>query len=174
MIEGLSKYFGDHPVWFYVGAFMPAIFTVLYPFVLYSMYFYTSEMWKQNRSPEMMYSVIFYIAFFSIIIGHKEKRFMLPIVPFCFLATGYMLVRKIKTWKGKATCLVWASVIVEIIVQCVYGGHHNLHVLTDHILAKGGTQNYPIDYHPSSLYTMKRFDQPWYSLLHTPDVEKRT
>ena len=43
VFEGLSKYFGDHPVWFYLGVYGPAIFTVAYPFVLYSVYFLTKE-----------------------------------------------------------------------------------------------------------------------------------
>lgn len=115
VVEGLSKYFGAHPTWFYLFAFMPAIFTVMYPFVLYSMYFYTKEMLNKRRSPDMMYATIFYIIVFSII-SHKEKRFLLPIFPFCVLALGYMLLRKLKSWKSKVTCLIWTSVIAEIVV----------------------------------------------------------
>ena len=43
VVEGLSKYFGDHPWWFYVAVFAPAMFTVIYPFVLYGIYFLTKE-----------------------------------------------------------------------------------------------------------------------------------
>jgi phosphatidylinositol glycan class B len=43
VVEGLSKYFGDHPWWFYIAVFAPAMFTVIYPFVLYGVYFLTKE-----------------------------------------------------------------------------------------------------------------------------------
>ena len=72
-------------------------------------------MLNKRRSPEMMYATIFYIFIFSII-PHKEKRFLVPVVPFCMLALGYMLLRKLKSWKSKVTCLIWFSVIAEIIV----------------------------------------------------------
>ena len=115
VLEGLSKYFGDHPTWFYFGAFGPAMFTAAYPFILYSVYFYTKESLIQGKSPEMMYCTIFYVVIFSLI-PHKEKRFLLPIFAFCVLAFGYLLVRKAKVWKGKIRCLVWFIVFIELLV----------------------------------------------------------
>lgn len=43
VVEGLSKYFGDHPTWFFLVVYGPAMFTVSYPLVLYGIYFYTRE-----------------------------------------------------------------------------------------------------------------------------------
>ena len=106
VFEGLSKYFGDHPTWFYLVAFGPAMFTVIYPFVLYGVYFYTKESLRQNRSPEIMYITIFYFIIFSLI-GHKEKRFLIPIFAFCVLALGYLITRKLKQWKGRILCCIW-------------------------------------------------------------------
>ena len=97
-MEGLSKYFGDHPWWFYMAVFAPAMFTVLYPFVLYGCYFYYKESKEKKISPEMMYMTAFYVLVFSLI-GHKEKRFLLPVFPFCVLAVGYLFIRKVKFWK---------------------------------------------------------------------------
>ena len=115
VVEGLSKYFGDHPSWFYVGVFGPAMFTVLYPFVIYGCIFYFREAWKLGKSPEIMYLTSFYVLIFSII-GHKEKRFLLPVFPFCVLCVGYLFVRKVKFWKGKVTFLIYFSVIVELTI----------------------------------------------------------
>lgn len=111
-MEGLSKYFGDHPWWFYIAVFGPAMFTVIYPFVLYAVYFYTKQMLEMRRRPEIMYVTIFYVLVFSII-GHKEKRFLLPVFAFCVLAVGYLLVHKIKTWKRKVAWIIYFSVFVE-------------------------------------------------------------
>ena len=132
------------------------MFTVSYPLVLYGVYFYTKESLQKNQSPEMMYCTIFYFVVFSLI-PHKEKRFLLPIFAFSVLALGYLIVRKLKVWKGKILCFVWFSVIIELMIQGAYHIHHKLWVFTDYILEKG---------HPHSFLTMKRFDQPWYSLLH--------
>jgi GPI mannosyltransferase 3 len=171
VVEGLSKYFGDHPTWQYLLVYGPAMFTVAYPLVVYSVYFYTVETVQKNQSPEMMYYTIFYFVVFSII-PHKEKRFLLPIFAFCVLSLGYLLVRKVKTWKSKILCFVWLSVIVECIVQGFYHIQHKSWIFTDYILGKKSELGE--DYHPHSFFTMKRYDQPWYSLLHTPEVEKRT
>lgn len=46
----------------------------------------------------------------------------------------------------------------------MYHTHHKLWVFTDYMLSLPG--------HPHSLFTMKRFDQPWYSNLHTNTQNK--
>jgi phosphatidylinositol glycan class B len=97
VLEGLSKYFGDEPMSNYVFVFLPESFTVAYPVLLIALWFYYKEMRSKRQAPFLFYCTIFYIAFFSLI-AHKEKRFMLPIIPFCFLMIGYLLARKIKEW----------------------------------------------------------------------------
>ena len=64
VVEGLSKYFGDHPTWQYLFVYGPAMFTVAYPLVVYSVYFYTRESLQKNQSPEIMYYTIFYFVVF--------------------------------------------------------------------------------------------------------------
>ena len=153
VVEGLSKYFGDHPWWFYIGVFGPAMFTVIYPFVLYGLVFYYYETINQAKSPEIVYLTGFYTLIFSII-GHKEKRFLLPIFPFCVLCVGYLLSRKLKVWKSKVKCIILFSVFVELTIQAAYHLHHKLWVFTDYMTAQGEVE---------SFHTMKRYDQPWYS-----------
>ena len=139
LVEDRAKYFGDHPTWMYVGAYLPAIFNVVYPLCIYAVYFYMRESWSKGQSPDMMYMTLFYILVFSII-SHKEKRFMLPIVPFVFLALGYLLVRKVKAWRGLVYCTLLGSVIVEIGIHAFYHVHHNLYKLTDHMLARAAAE----------------------------------
>lgn len=165
LVEGLSKYFGDHPWWFYLVVFGPAMFTVLYPLVLLAIYKYTTETLAKGGSPDIAYMTVFYVIVFSII-GHKEKRFLLPIFPFCVLAVGYLLVRKAREWRSKVTYIIYFSVYIELLIQAVYLVNHRLWVFTDYMLAKGE----PI----VSFYTMKRYDQPWYSNLHTNQGNKTT
>ena len=119
-----------------------------------------------------MYMTVFYVLIFSII-AHKEKRFMLPILAFVFLVLGYLLVRKARSWgKGIIQKIIWLSLFAELSIHIAYFIHHNLWVMTDYMLEKNCQENK--NSHPHSLYTMKRFDQPWHSLLHSPDKNKRT
>lgn len=48
LAEGLSKYFGTDPVYHYVAAIMPLIFTVSYPGVMLSFFFYFKDSWQKN------------------------------------------------------------------------------------------------------------------------------
>lgn len=168
VVEGLSKYFGDDPWWAYVGKFFWAQYNVMYPLIIYAVYYYTRESWKQKKSPEMSYMCIFYIIIFSII-PHKEKRFMLPITAFIYLILGYLLVRKIKAWGRGVRLIIYLGIFAELGVHLFYHIHHKLWVFTDYMLAQGGS-----DYHPHSFFTSKRYDQPWHTNLHHPDINRRT
>ena len=69
----------------YIFNFLPKdIMKGFYPFMLIGMFKY----FKGRNSPDLVYITAFYILFFSLI-GHKENRFLLPILPFLFLLTGF-------------------------------------------------------------------------------------
>ena len=119
LIDGHAKFFGCHPPWTYFGMYLPAIFHVTYPFVIWGVYLYTKESWNKGLTPEISYLSIFYILFFSLI-SHKEKRFMLPIVCFCHLSLGYLIWRKLKVWQGKILCFIYFSLFVETGINSVY------------------------------------------------------
>ena len=91
------------------------MFTVLYPFVLYGGYFYVKETLSKNQRPDIMYLTTFYVFVFSII-GHKEKRFLLPVFAFCVLTVGYLLSRKARVWKNKVKCIIYLAVVVELLI----------------------------------------------------------
>jgi len=48
LVEGLSKYFGEDPIYQYLVVFLPSIFTLLIPFLYYSYYLYFSETRKKK------------------------------------------------------------------------------------------------------------------------------
>ena len=71
----------------YILNFLPKdIMKGFYPFTLIGAYKY----FQGRNSPDLVYLTGFYILFFSLI-GHKENRFLLPILPFLFLLTGFSL-----------------------------------------------------------------------------------
>ena len=97
LTEGLSRYFGTEPFQWYIVEVMPKIFTVIFPCLIAAFYVYPRDMLKSgSQQPYMFYVSSLYLLVFSAI-PHKESRFMLPIVPFCFLMIGYFLVKQIKT-----------------------------------------------------------------------------
>jgi len=90
IVDGLSKFFGTDPFWFYVVVFAPAIFTVMYPAMIISMFTHLKQMWNKGQSPYLAYYNVFYLIVFSAI-PHKEMRFLLPIVPFAFIMVAELL-----------------------------------------------------------------------------------
>ena len=97
LAEGLSKYFGTDPSHFYIIAVMPLFFTVAYPSVIGSFYVYARDSLKGGfkEKPYMLILTVTYLIVFSAI-EHKEPRFLLPIMPFCFLMLGYFISKLLK------------------------------------------------------------------------------
>ena len=95
LMYGFSEYFGTDPVYHYMVAFGPAIFTAMYPTVLYSMITHWKTQRNMGLSPYLTYYNGFYLLVFSLI-KHKELRFLLPIVPFAFIMAGELLEQTIK------------------------------------------------------------------------------
>ena len=94
VVEGLSKYFGTDPIHAYLTGYMIHYLTVAYPFVLISMgvYGYDTVLIKKakiNKEPPfILIFTVLYVGVFSLI-KHKEARFILPIIPFCFFMLGH-------------------------------------------------------------------------------------
>ena len=109
VVEGLSEFFGTDPAWFYLLVFMPAIFTVMYPTVLVSLFTHFRSMQAKGLSPYLTYYNAFYLAIFSAI-PHKELRFLIPIVPFAFVMSGELLAQMLK----RRSCL--ASLAIKLFI----------------------------------------------------------
>lgn len=107
----------------------------------------------------MVYMCVFYIAFFSLL-GHKENRFLLPILPFLFLLTGLATVNFSKSYPRLIKLLLLITMLADgtmfVVRQCF---HHRFWDALDYITNKG-------DKPPHSLYSMHRFETPYYSWLH--------
>ena len=104
--------------------------------------------------------VISYVLIFSLL-GHKEPRFVLPAVPFCFLLIGYCLSIKIKQncYQNPIKWFIWAFIAYEALALLGFStqeGRDWEPVLE--LVAK------PVA--PHSLYVNEKYWQPFYSMLH--------
>lgn len=161
LAEGLSKYFGTEPVYFYILAVMPLVFTVAYPSVLAAFFVYGKDR-GAGQPPYMLVLSGTYLLVFSII-AHKEPRFLLPIVPFCFLMLGYFLSRQIKgtsLFSGRVVrAYIWLAIFVELVMGVFFlcMQFRNWEVLA-YLQSK--------DVAPHSIFSMQALDTPYYTWTH--------
>ena len=160
VLQGLSKYFGDHQFLEYVLNFLPKdIFKGLFPLMVGGLWCYCKDMSAKKLTPDMVYMCLFYIVFFSLL-GHKENRFLLPILPFLFLLTGYGVVHFSKIYPKFTKILLWITILVESSMFMLRQSfHHRFWDALEYITNYGDTP-------PHSLYSMHRFETPYYSWLH--------
>lgn len=159
VLQGLSKYFGDHNLLVYVKNFLPEVLRASTPFAYLGFLFYAKDVLHYGHHPEIVYLAGFYIIFFSLI-GHKEPRFMLPIAPFLFLVSGYFLEFITKLWPRTIRFYIWASIAVDSLLFVARVNFHDRYWdAMDYIVNVGDTP-------PHSIYTMHRFETPYYSWLH--------
>ena len=115
VLQGLSKYFGDHGHFVYVTEFMPKdIFrgSVVLIFAGIVNHFYVCQ--NKRQTPELVWLCGFYILFFSCI-GHKEARFLLPIAPFLYLMAGQVSIDFAKRYGSCFKLFLWLHIIVETV-----------------------------------------------------------
>lgn len=125
VLQGLSKYFGDHNMLVYIKHFIPEILKATTPaaYAGLAMYIHNQHVDKQQL-PEMGYMVSFYVLFFSLI-GHKEARFMLPIAPFMFLFAGFFLVSFTRRMPRLVCAIFWGSIVFETTNFLVRANFHD-------------------------------------------------
>ena len=112
---GGSESFGYEPFEAYVGSYICQLYPALWPFVYIGVFTHVCTKFQTNSSPYLSYFSLFYVAFFSFI-GHKELRFMLPIVGFSFVFAAELMVQMIKRggWKRfVASFATKAFILVE-------------------------------------------------------------
>ena len=116
VVHGLSKYFGEDPWYWYLLSFAPAIYTVMYPLVLYAnTYNHTILATQKGESPYLTYYTVFYVIFFSLI-PHKEVRFLVPLIPFTLLTTGQFIASQLQRRPNLLRFFLMAYIVVELAV----------------------------------------------------------
>lgn len=89
LVEGVSSYFGEEPLYWYITHGLSQILLFNLPLGLIAPFYHIKAQRNEpgKERPYMAYYVLFYITVFSLI-KHKEARFLLPALPFIFLMIG--------------------------------------------------------------------------------------
>ncbi|RNF17908.1 GPI alpha-mannosyltransferase III [Trypanosoma conorhini] len=125
VLQNASRFFGEHPWYFYLFPSLPGllgphfIFTLFAPLVLY--------LDKTSRAVKWhifgLFCVIVWPIFCYSLISHKENRFILPVMPFFFVVTAFVLAR----WYDKSRAvrgLHRAFIVVNVTLALVGGFVH--------------------------------------------------
>ncbi|CDW76889.1 UNKNOWN [Stylonychia lemnae] len=158
ILEGVSRYFGTEPPYYYVFVFLPLYFTSAYPSLIYAIYNYYKECSQKKQTPYMVYMTLFYVLIFSLI-AHKEYRFMQPIIPFCFLMLGYLYANSVKNYGKIVRTLLWLHIIEQLVTYVIIHNFHFRQWETMRDLAD-------MEEAPHSIFSMQKADLPYYSWTH--------
>ena len=118
-----------------------------------------------SRVSQLQIFCIFYIAFFSLV-GHKEGRFLLPVLPFAFLLMGNLVVQKGFNF-GFTKKFLWLSIIVELIVFIIRGN------FVDQFNDIPQYLNLVTDYNVDSVFSIHRYESPFQSYFHKKGSDGR-
>ncbi|PWN37652.1 uncharacterized protein FA14DRAFT_117210 [Meira miltonrushii] len=149
VLQGISLFYGASPVHFYLTSALPFIGFTLLPFALRGLWFAfdkpptstfdkITRRWegvRGERDPKAMKtladSVIVFVLAMSLL-GHKEVRFLQPIVPVIHMMQAYALVitlvfdrmrdviRFIRVWHGEAALWLLALNLVPIFYLSIH------------------------------------------------------
>ena len=114
--DGLSNYFGTEPFHYFITTVFPLYFTVAVPFAYLGLPYYGRDALSKKQMPYMLVLVICYLGVFSLI-KHKEPRFILPVLPFCFLMLGALLARLATSKSFIARITVTVTVVLFLLIE---------------------------------------------------------
>ncbi|RNC53656.1 GPI alpha-mannosyltransferase III [Trypanosoma cruzi] len=96
VLQNASRFFGEHPWYFYLFPCLPAL---LGPHVLFTLAA-PLVVWQEKVSKAvalqifgLFFFILWPVACYSLI-GHKENRFMTTVLPICFVVTAFVLARR--------------------------------------------------------------------------------
>lgn len=119
ILDGKSNYFGVESASTYIYHYIPKYLPALVPALIVGLFFYTRDCYIGGRKPYMLVLCATYLGVFSAI-NHKEERFMLPIVPFIVLISGYAVEKITKAAKSsKIRNLIKFYILVVVVVEVI-------------------------------------------------------
>ncbi|EHB03559.1 GPI mannosyltransferase 3, partial [Heterocephalus glaber] len=101
VLQGSGSFYGSHPWHWYLGQGLPAVLGPHLPFFLHGC------VRAPGRCRALLVPVLWTLSVYSML-GHKEFRFIYPVLPFCMVFCGYSLTH-LRTWRKPALSFLLLS-----------------------------------------------------------------
>lgn len=135
---GSNFWGGIQPIYFYLQYFYKSFSILGLIFIASIVYFFKKKLFSDKR----VYLMLIWFFFFFIVvslIGHKEQRFLLPLLPALSILSGFFMSKikwkKIKYGKILAIVLIISYLISFVIVFSVF--YKQEHTGTNYCFSKG-------------------------------------
>ncbi|KAM6181468.1 GPI mannosyltransferase 3 [Erethizon dorsatum] len=101
VLQGSGSFYGSHPWHWYLSQGLPAVLGPHLPFFLHGCFC------APKRSRVLLVTVLWTLFVYSML-GHKEFRFIYPVLPFCMVFCGHSLAH-LRTWRKPALSFLLLS-----------------------------------------------------------------
>ncbi|ODQ54917.1 hypothetical protein SAICODRAFT_64193 [Saitoella complicata NRRL Y-17804] len=153
LVEGLSGFYGSSPWHYYLTQGLPLLLTAFLPFTVVGLVRYASA--------EHVGLVVWVVGCYSVI-GHKEWRFLYPLLPLLLVYTSVSISRLSRRTKGRVVPIV---VLLNVVVAWYAAQVHQRGVIDvmDYLKNEPDVQ--------SVGFLMPCHSTPWQSHLHNPALD---
>ncbi|XP_027266974.1 GPI mannosyltransferase 3 isoform X2 [Cricetulus griseus] len=157
VLQNLGTFYGSHPWHWYFSQGFPVVLGTHLPFFIHGCFL------APRRLHILLLTVLWTLLVYSML-GHKEFRFIYPVLPFCMVFCGYSLAH-LKAWRKAAVSFLLLSNVLLALYTGLVHQRGTLDVM-NHI-----QQACPRGPDPASvsvLIMMPCHSTPYYSHVHCP------
>lgn len=179
-VLGLGSLYGTHPMMWYIYAGIPAICGIMLPMFLWELLLLLTKSYGRPTDPSTRsrLTILWIIASYTILhsfSGHKEFRFLNPVLPLMFILAGHAVVQLLGGMSMYQSKLILVALCLLNYPHLIYLGtiHQRGPIAANALLAsvmnneaQQDTSNNQFSVH----YLMGCHSAPAYSHLHTTDV----
>ncbi|KAJ8272394.1 hypothetical protein COCON_G00112530 [Conger conger] len=155
VLYNVAEFYGSHPWHWYFTQGFPVVLGPHLPLFLYGCTL------TPKRYRILLITVIWTVMVYSLL-GHKEFRFIYPVVPLCMVFCGFSLA-SLKAWKRPAAC---ALLVLNLIPGLYTGLIHQRGTLD--VMSHLQQLCDITDPQPEILFLMPCHSTPFYSHMHCP------
>ncbi|XP_051678315.1 GPI mannosyltransferase 3 isoform X1 [Oryctolagus cuniculus] len=157
VLQNLGTFYGSHPWHWYFTQGLPVVLGSHLPFFVHGCFI------APKRYQILLVTVLWTLLVYSML-GHKEFRFIYPVLPFCMVFCGYSLTH-LKMWKKPALSFLFLS---NILLALYTGLVHQRGTLDVMSYIQNICHNNANKSSASVFVMMPCHSTPYYSHVHCP------
>lgn len=174
VFRGIAASFGTLPFYAYFLAFVPFLMVALLPFLLYGVWLILRPAHATPAAEATLVTLATMVAFSCL--GHKEYRFLGPLLPIFHCVTAYGLVT-VSAASSQTSAYSWLPSVRKHYVQLILMGNVPVTLFCILIHQRGTiplahfVRNLPKGEVQSLGMAMPCYASPWQSYIHRPEFE---